>query len=153
FLTGVVLLQQAAPAPPPPTAPVLSVPDGATKVEQTTMGTKPAALLAESFDGLGVGFVGPQGTSTVRNPSDNSLAVGRDHIVQIVNSRTAIFTKKGTKFDTTGKALYGPVPTNNIFKDFGGPCETRNNGDAVVRYDQIADRWLFVMPVFSRAPV
>ena len=44
-----------------------------------------------------------------RNPSDNSLAVGPDHIVQIVNSRMAIFTKKGKRFDTTGKVLYGAV--------------------------------------------
>jgi len=86
-----------------------------------------------------------------RNPSDNSLAVGPDHIVQIVNSRMAIFTKKGKRFDTTGKALYGPVATNNVFKGFGGSCEARNNGDAVVRYDQLADRWLIVMPLFSRA--
>src|SRR6185436_7453071 len=28
-----------------------------------------------------------------------------------------------------------------------------NNGDAVVRYDQLADRWLIVMPIFSRLPV
>jgi hypothetical protein len=63
----------------------------------------------------------------------------------------AVFTKKGKRFDTTGRPLYGPVPTNNVFRGFGGSCESRNNGDAVVRYDQIADRWLIVMPVFSRA--
>ena len=62
----------------------------------------------------------------------------------------AIFTKKGKKFDTTGKVLYGPVATNTVFKGFGGNCEERNNGDAVVRYDQLADRWLIVMPLFSR---
>ena len=65
----------------------------------------------------------------------------------------AIFTKKGKRFDTTGRALYGPVNTNNVFKGFGGACEARNNGDAVVRYDQLADRWLIVMPIFSRGPV
>jgi hypothetical protein len=27
-----------------------------------------------------------------------------------------------------------------------------NNGDAVVRYDQFADRWLIVMPIFRRLP-
>jgi hypothetical protein len=27
-----------------------------------------------------------------------------------------------------------------------------NNGDAVVRYDQLADRWLIVMPIFRRLP-
>src|SRR5262249_55101737 len=38
----------------------------------------------------------------------------------------------------------------NVFRGFGGPCDQRNNGDAVVRYDQLADRWLIVMPIFSR---
>ena len=98
-----------------------------------------------------MGFEGPQGTAAVRNPSDNSLAVGPDHIVQTVNSQMAIFTKKGRKFDTTGRVLYGPVNTNNVFRGFGGACEAMNNGDAVVRYDQLADRWLIVMPIFRRA--
>ena len=66
-------------------------------------------------------------------------------------ARMAIFTKKGAMFDTTGKVLYGSVPTNNVFRGFTGTCEARNNGDAVVRYDQLADRWLIVMPIFSRS--
>ena len=122
-------------------------------VEQTTPGTRDAAVLVTSFDGLGVGFEGPHGPSTGRNPSDNSLAVGPDHIVQTVNSRLAIFSKKGKKYDTTGQVLYGAVPTNTVFAGFGGTCEARNNGDAVVRYDQLADRWLIVMPIFRRAAV
>ena len=64
----------------------------------------------------------------------------------------AVFTKKGKKFDTTGEVLYGPVRPNNVFKGFGGNCESANNGDAVVRYDQLADRWLIVMPLFSPRP-
>src|SRR5215475_531035 len=119
-------------------------------VEQTAPGNRPAPVIVASFDGLGVGFSGPQGTAPFRNPSDNSLAVGPDHVVQIVNSRMAIFTKKGARFDTTGRVLYGPVETRNVFRGFGGPCDQRNNGDAVVRYDQLADRWLIVMPIFSR---
>ena len=107
--------------------------------------------LIESFDGLGEGFEGPQGKTYFRNPSDNSLAVGPNHIVQTVNSRMAIFTKKGKKFSKTGDVLYGPGETRNVFKGFGGPCEDINNGDAVVRYDQFADRWLIVMPTFRRA--
>ena len=122
-------------------------------VEQTTQGERPAAALVESFDGLGVGFEGPHGKAEGRNPSDNSLAVGPDHIVQTVNSRLAIFTKKGKKYDATGRVLYGAVPTNTIFAGLGGPCEARNNGDAVVRYDQIANRWLITMPIFSRIPL
>ena len=122
-------------------------------IEQTSAGTRPPAESVASFEGLGAGFDGPQGPSNGRNPSDNSLAVGPDHIMQTVNSRLAIFTKKGRKFDTTGKILYGAVPNNTVFKGFGGTCEERNNGDTVVRYDQLAGRWLIVMPIFRRAPV
>jgi hypothetical protein len=151
-LAGVALVHaQGQRASAPIVPPVITTPAGAAAVEQTTQGTQPPAILVESFDGLGVGFEGPHGSFRGGNPSDNSLAVGPDHIVQTVNSRTAIFTKKGRRFDTTGKVLYGPVNTNNVFKDFGGACEASNNGDAVVRYDQLADRWLIVMPLFRRA--
>src|SRR5215471_7857638 len=129
---------------------VLSAEQG---IEQTSPGTRAAPSLVESFDGMGVGFEGPQGKYEGRNPSDNSLAVGPDHIVQTVNSRMAIFTRKGKRFETTGRVLYGPVATNAVFNGFGGQCEARNNGDAVVRYDQLAGRWLIVMPIFVRGGV
>jgi hypothetical protein len=145
--------EAAMQTPAPPAPPVMTAPAGSAAVEQTTQGDKAAPEIVASFDGLGVGFDGPQGPATLRNPSDNTLAVGPNHVVQIVNTRMAIYTKKGKQFDTTGKVLYGAVQTNNVFKGFGGPCEERNNGDAVVRYDQLADRWLIVMPIFSRLPV
>ena len=146
-LAGATILQQAPPVTITP--PVISTPEGSRAVEQTQAGSRPPAAIVASFDGLGEGFEGPQGRATLRDPSDNSLAVGRDHIVQTVNSRMAIFTKQGKKFDTTGTVLYGPVNTNNVFRGFGGQCEALNNGDAVVRYDQLADRWLIVMPLFQ----
>src|SRR5262249_43098033 len=61
-----------------------------------------------------------------------------------------VFSKKGARHTTTGETLYGPVSTNAIFAGFGGVCEARPNGDAVVRYDQLADRWLVVVPIFRR---
>src|SRR5262249_15020607 len=137
----------------PITPPVMTSPPGAAAVEQRSQGALPGATIVASFDGLGIGFEGPQGTATLRNPSDNSIAVGPDHVMQTVNTRMAIFTKKGRKYDTTGKVLYGPVPTNNVFKGFGGACEATNNGDTVVRYDQLAGRWLIVMPTFRRGTV
>jgi hypothetical protein len=126
-----------APTPEPP------VSAAAAAIEQKAQGTRASAKLVVSFDGLGVGFEGPQGPAAGRNPSDNSLAAGPDRIVQIVNSSLAIFSK-------AGKVLYGAVPTNTLFRGFGGPCEERINGDSVVRYDQLADRWLIVMPIFNR---
>jgi GH18 family chitinase len=122
----------------------------AAGIEQEQQGFRTPARLVASFDGLGAGFTGPDSAATFRNPSDNSLAVGPDHIVEIVNSRFAVYTKKGERFDTTGRVLRGPVPTNWIWAGFGGRCEPRPNGDAVVRYDQLAGRWLFVMPIFRR---
>jgi hypothetical protein len=127
-------------------AAALSLPLLQPSIEQTADGTKPAARLVASFDGMGVGFEGPQGTYEGRNPSDNSLAVGPNHIVQTVNSRFAIF-------DKIGHPTYGPVNTNTVFAGLGGPCASRNNGDAVVRYDQLANRWLITMPIFSRIPL
>ena len=69
-----------------PTRPSAS-PDGS--VEQTAQGSRPPASLVVSFDGLGVGLQGPHGRWEGRNPSDNSLAVGRDYVFQIVNTRMA----------------------------------------------------------------
>jgi hypothetical protein len=129
----------------------VAIPPTSASVEQTEHGKKAPPKIVANFDGLGEDFKGPQGTARFRNPSDNSLAVGPNHIVQTVNSRMAIFTKKGARFDTTGEVLYGPVPTNNVFRGFGTGGKI-NNGDAVVRYDQLADRWLIVMPIFRRLP-
>ncbi|MFN0180986.1 MAG: hypothetical protein ACKVZ0_19445 [Gemmatimonadales bacterium] len=122
------------------------VPAAIEKVSGQASRPAPAIRLVRSFDGLGAGFVGPHGSVAQRNPSDNSLAVGPSHVLQTVNSHLAIFTKEG-------QAIYGPVPTNTVFAGFGGPCQEKNNGDAVVRYDQLARRWLVVMPIFSRNPV
>ena len=139
--------QQSPPAPSVP-----AIPAAGAAVEQDSQGERPPLPALESFDGLGAGFKGARsgnGRVFFRNPSDNSLAVGPNHIVQIVNSRLAVYSKKGSRFDNTGTVLYGPVPTNTIFAGFGGVCQDRNNGDAVVRYDQLANRWLIVMPIFS----
>ena len=142
-------LQIPSPTPTPQMTPVTAA---SAAVEQRSPGTNPGPKLVESFDGLGFGFEGPQGVANVRNPSDNTLAVGPDHVFQIVNTRMAVFSKKGKRFSSTGKILLGPVVTRALFAGFGGMCEARNNGDAVVRYDQFAKRWLVVMPIFARGP-
>src|SRR5262245_7247434 len=115
-------------------------------VEQTSQGTKPALPLLVSFNGLGADLQPGPGSNhppAPRNASDNSLAVGPEHVFQIVNSQLAIFTKTGT-------LVYGPTSTNTLFAGMGSVCEDRPNGDAVVRYDQLARRWLVVMPIFRR---
>jgi hypothetical protein len=134
----------AAQAPPAGTV-IAGIPAGSERVEQRTMGSRPGVRLVRRFDGLGAGFVGPHGATLLRNPSDNSLAVGRRHVVQTVNTQWAIFRKDGTP-------IYGPLPTNAVFAGFGGACEAIVSGDAVIRYDQLAHRWLLVLPIFRRVP-
>ncbi len=139
----------AATSPETPPPPATHSPRTAA-IEQMSPGDRPSAMLVDSFDGLGVSFPGKQPAAPGRNPSDNSLAAGPAHIVQIVNSRMAIFSKQSAAFSKSGEVLFGPVITNTLFAGFGGPCESRTSGDAVVRFDQLAQRWLFVLPVFRR---
>ncbi len=146
------------PIPAPPIAPDVSAASAA--IEQTTQGTRPAIQPIANFDGLGEGFsghefpgAGPEGNAGAgRGGIDISLAVGPDHIFEILNGNMAVFSKKGKKYSTNGKLLYGAVPNNTVFAGFGVRCGVANNADSVVRYDQLADRWLIVVPVFARPP-
>jgi hypothetical protein len=91
------------------------------------------------FDGVGKGFVGPQGSFTVQSaPPDTTGAVGATQHVQWVNTSFAVFDK------STGAAVYGPVSGNTLFTGFGGACETSNDGDPVVQYDKLANRWVLM---------
>ena len=76
-------------------------------------------------------------------PPDTVGDVGPNHYIQIVNLGFNIHSKTGT-------LLYGTANNNTLFRGFGGLCETRNDGDPVVLYDQMADRWL--MSWFTAPP-
>ncbi len=84
-------------------------------------------------------------------PPDTDGAVGPDHYLQMVNSIFAVYSKD------TGALLGGPW-ANNIFWDVantGDACELTNDGDPIVLYDQLADRWLisqFALPNFPAGP-
>ena len=89
-----------------------------------------------NFSGIGNGFTGPAGTFTVNSaPPDTNGSVGPNHYVQIVNTDFAVFNKSGL-------AIFGPVPINTLWSGFGGLCQTDNDGDPVVVYDRMADRWV-----------
>jgi len=147
--------------PPGPPAPEIGTAGAA--VEQTAQGSKPQLELLANFDGLGDGFTGREFPGAAdaaaggrggggRGGIDISMAVGKDHIFEVLNGNLAVFSKKGKKYRETGKLLYGPVPNNTVFTGFGNRCGVTNNSDTVIRYDQLADRWLFVLPIFSRPP-
>src|SRR5207253_3112610 len=79
-----------------------------------------------SFPGVGAnGFA----------PGDPNLAVGPNHIVQIVNVEYAVFDKSGNTF-----AGY-PKTVGSLFSALGGGCAGAF-GDVIAQYDNAADRWL-----------
>ena len=69
-------------------------------------------------------------------PPDTNGAVGRTQYVQIVNEGYQVFDK------ATGNSVLGPNSISSIWNGFGGACETGGNGDPVVLYDHLADRWV-----------
>ena len=109
---------------------------GSDPVRQTEAGSGliPAPLV--NFAGIGA-------TGSV--PPDVSGDVGPGHYVQMVNTVFSIY-------DRTGVVLAGPSNINTLWAGFGGPCETRNDGDPIVLYDPIADRWLMSQFAFGSPP-
>ncbi|MFY9549541.1 MAG: carboxypeptidase regulatory-like domain-containing protein [Thermoanaerobaculia bacterium] len=81
-------------------------------------------------------------------PPDSDGDVGPNHFVQYINLLATVY-------DKTGTILLGPLPGNAFWSGFGGHCETSNNGDPIVLYDQLADRWFvsqFALPSFPSPP-
>lgn len=68
-------------------------------------------------------------------PPDTNGDVGPNHYVQAVNVTMAVFDKEGN-------TLVAPFAINDLWDGFGGKCETNNDGDPIVLYDSMADRWL-----------
>ncbi len=100
-----------------------------------------------NFDGVGVGFTGPNGTFTPNSaPPDPNGVVGATQYVQWVNTSFAVFDK------ATGAVLMGPTAGNALWRGFGGGCETNNDGDPIVQYDKAAGRWVFTQFSVTTTP-
>lgn len=69
------------------------------------------------------------------NPPDTTGAVGPSHYVQSVNSMWRVW-------DKNGNALIPPKKLSDLWSAIGGLCGTNNQGDPIVLYDRMADRWL-----------
>ena len=82
-------------------------------------------------------------------PPDTDGDVGPNHYVQSVNSSIKIFDKSGNALNGTNGTTY-----NSFFLPLGPttPCgASQNDGDGIVFYDHMADRWVvsdFAFPAF-----
>ena len=105
-----------------------------------------------NFEGIGEGLAGynvnvapPDTTGDVGGPTTNPQSPTGQY-VQWVNLSFAVFDK------ASGTMIYGPAAGNTLFAGFGGPCQTTNNGDPIVQYDQIANRWVLTQFAVASAP-
>jgi hypothetical protein len=87
--------------------------------------------LGTSFDSIDVSDCCLSGTL---NPPDPELAVGRDHVVAVVNSSLEIY-------DKTGTSLLGPLDFETFFSVLGLGC-TIFPFDPNALYDESADRYV-----------
>jgi len=99
-------------------------------------GQTQADTTIQNFEGLGGGTY---------IPPDTDGDIGPNHYFQVVNASYAIYNKVGLK-------LLGPSPSSSVWN---GMPNNSNDGDAVVLYDEIANRWIFTqfsLPNYPNGP-
>jgi len=104
---------------------------GASLVQAAMTVQAPVPLL--SFDGIDSNLSGCGCT-----PPDSDGDVGSNHYIQTSNSSIQVY-------DKNGNVLAGPITYNSFFAPMGTSTACGNNlndGDGVVFYDHIADRWV-----------
>jgi hypothetical protein len=117
--------------PENPAAPMTGDP-GISQGTQTINLPSSQATITGNFPGLSVNAAG----AGFFAPPDTIGAVGNGQFVQAVNVSFAVFDK------TTGGIIAGPFLIKSLWTGFGGDCETHNNGDPIVQYDKIGNRWI-----------
>ena len=122
-----------------PLAPATQTPDPVVQASAPTT----AMPSATSFAGLA-----NSDNSLDVIPPDTNGDVGPSQYVEFVNLAFAVYSKTGTR-------LYGPADGSTLWTGFGGPCELDNDGDPVVLYDPISNRWMFsqfALPNYPSGP-
>ena len=111
---------------------------------QTSAGPLAGTINGLNFAGVGQG---DYGFSDQYAPPDTNGAVGATQYVQWVNTYFAVFNK------TTGAIATGfPKAGNSVWAGFGGGCQNNNDGDPIVQYDKLANRWILTQFSVSTLP-
>ena len=81
-------------------------------------------------------------------PPDTDADVSTDQVLQYINLIWNLYDKEGN-------LILGPVAGNSFWEGLGSECETSNDGDPIVLWDQLANRWFvsqFAFPGFPNPP-
>lgn len=101
----------------------------------------------------GVGFKRSYGTRV--SPPDTNGSVGTHEYVQWVNQAYGIFDKSTRDLTVvvdpgSGESRQTIWDGNVLWQGFGGKCEFSNDGDPIVLYDKLADRWIMSQFAYSK---
>ena len=105
----------------------------------------PSALMpatAQNFPGMSRTDSCTGGSCGAGIPPDTNGDVGPNHYIQSVNSSFAIYSKTGT--------LLASFTENSLWAPSNAPvCDGNSQGDPVVLYDAVADRWILTNMGFA----
>jgi hypothetical protein len=91
----------------------------------------PAAPITPNVPGTSIGVNIKGQSSPGLQPTDNNMAAGPNHLIQIVNNTSG---SQFTIYSKAGAVLAGPTVLATLTGRSG-------SGDPIVLYDQLADRW------------
>ena len=128
----------------------IPLPAGLAALPDDPVRQRTAASIAAFAPVVGLGFEGLGNGQYKFNvsgaPPDTNGAVGATQYVQWVNTSFAVFNK------STGALISGPTAGNTLWSGFGGGCQDNNDGDPIVLYDKLANRWVFSQFSVSTTP-
>jgi hypothetical protein len=114
------------------------IPPAATAKEKAVVISGPLAPMPDpeqNFPGISRNNTCTGGTCGVGIPPDPNGDVGPNHYIQAVNQAYVIYSKTGTLLASfTENQLWSVAPAS--------PCNGNSQGDPVVLYDALADRWI-----------
>ena len=112
--------------------------DTAMQAEAPTLNIPTPSL---TFEGLGRTENIAAGFGNL-SPPDTNGDVGPNHYVQQTNLLVRVWNKAGVP-------LTAPFRLSSLFAPLGGQCAQPDNGDPIVLYDQLSDRWMLSQFAFA----
>jgi hypothetical protein len=103
------------------------------------------AAVTRALDQLSDPILNFDAERTGSNPHDPVGDVGPHHYVEMINSIFAIYDIQRLLDGDLNARVAGPSPINSLWTDVGisgTPCSDNNQGDPIVLYDRLVDRWL-----------
>ena len=127
----------------PPVVPKVELPGSAdahaAKVIEGPKVAMPATT--QNFEGIDRTDACTGGQCGAGTPPDTNGEVGSNHYIQAVNSAYGIFNKAGTRL--------AAFTENQLWAGDSSICNGQSEGDPVVLYDALADRWILTHFAFG----